>query len=293
MPNQRGRYYLSRVIKLGGATQETMISQILNPPVRNIGKYAWSITDAEDGRKKTPAFIFGKLTKYSSEGRVNVVDPAKRSQVEAPAPNLIVASSPFVYLPEYSGLAFLHVWNGIQEDLFPKRFASLIDNVSVEPIADYRAFVEKLEGLERITEMSVKVHPPNPLFGHLWGPLKKYIEKRNAEEVTIKEKKITGDGLHTQLTGSMQRVLSQATEGQPSLVGLTEEPDITDAAILMAADGYGNGKIVGEEKGEEVVIRTSDTHKSFLFSKEPEPLKLAQTAASNFKKISKERRMKH
>jgi hypothetical protein len=61
----------------------------------------------------------------------------------------------------------------------------------------------------------------------------------------------------------------------------------------MAADGYGNGKIVGEQKGEEVVIRTSDTHKSFLFTKDPDPSKLAKAAASHFKKISKERDMTH
>lgn len=293
MSEERGRYYLSRVVKTGTATHETIIAQILNAPVRNIGKYAWSITDAADGRKETPVFVFGKLTKFSSEGRVNVVDRTKKSQIEAPAPDLIVASSPFVYLPEYSGLAFLHVWNGIQEDLFPKRFACLIEGASVETVADYRAFVQKLEGLERITEMSAKVHPPNPLFGHLWGSLKKYIQKRNAEEVVVKEKKTTGDGLHTQLTGSMKNVLARASEDQPSLAGVDEEPDITDAAMLMAADGYGNGKIVGEQKGEEVVVRTSDTHKSFLFTKEPDPLKLAKVAASHFKKISKERKMRH
>jgi len=293
MPGQRGRYYLSRVVKRGTLTQETFITQVLDAPVRNIGKYAWAITDTLDGRGETPSYVFGKLSKYSSEGRVMVVDPTKRSQVETPAPNLLVASSPFVYLPKFSGIAFLHVWNGIQEETFPKRFGALIDNASVEPIADYRAFVQKLEGLERITEMSAKVHPPNPLFGHLWAPLKTYIQRRNAEELSVREKKTTGEGLNTQLTSSMQRSLTAATQGQPGLVGLEGEPDITDAAMLMAADGYGNGKIVGEQHGEEVVIRTSDTHKSFLFKKEPDPLALAKAAASHFKRISRERGLGH
>jgi hypothetical protein len=293
MATKRGRYYLSRVLKHGTATQETVIAEILNAPIQNIGKYAWAITDVYDGRRGSPVFVFGKLTKYSSEGRVNVVDPEKKSQVEAPAPNLIVASSPFVYLPEYSGLAFLHVWNGIQAELFPKRFASLISGVSAEAVADYRAFVEKIEGLERITEMSATVHPPNPLFGHFWAPLKRYIEKRNAEEVVIKEKKTTGDGLHTELTGPLKELVAEAAEDKASLFSLDKEADITDAAILMAADGYGTGKLVGEENGEEVVIKTSDTHKSFLFSKEPDPPELAKAAAKHFKKISKERKMKH
>jgi hypothetical protein len=293
MAKQRGRYYLSRVNKLGTLTQETLIAEILNAPVRNIGKYAWAITDAKDGRNESPSYIFGKLAKYSSEGHVTVVDPTRKSQVDSLAPNLLVASSPFVYIPEFSGLAYLHVWNGIQEDLFPKRFAALIDNSSVEAVADYRAFIQKLGGLERITEMSAKVHPPNPLFGHLWAPLKDYIRKRNAEDVTIREKKTTGDGLHTQLIGSMQSLLAQGSPNQTGPVAPAEQADITDAAVLMAADGYGNGKIVGEQKGEEIVIRTSETHKSFQFSKEPDPSELAEAAASHFKMISDERGMTH
>ncbi len=54
------------------------------------------------------------------------VPPAKL-QVRAIAPNLLEASAPFVYLPEFSGLAFLHVWNGIQEDVFPRRFKAIIE----------------------------------------------------------------------------------------------------------------------------------------------------------------------
>lgn len=162
MQTQRGRYYLSRVIKLGALTQDKLVTAILGAPVLRIGKFQWAITDAEDGRPGKPNFVFGKLAKYSAEGHVTIVDPAKKSQLDTLAPNLLMASSPFVYLPDYSGIAFLHVWNGIQEDLFPKRFCSLIEaayqnffvDCSVEPVADYRAFVEKLDSLDRITEMS-------------------------------------------------------------------------------------------------------------------------------------------
>jgi hypothetical protein len=63
--------------------------------------------------------------------------------------------------------------------------------------------------------------------------------------------------------------------------------------MLMAADGYGKGKVVGEQKGEEVIIRTSDTHKSFLFSQEPDPAELANAAAKHFKAVSHQRKMKH
>lgn len=297
MKKQKGRYYLSRVIKMGGLTQDKLVAATLNAPVLQIGKFDWAITDAVDGRESTPKFVFGKLAKYSSEGHVTVVDPTNKSQQEALAPNLLVASSPFVYLPEFSGIAFLHVWNGIQEDLFPKRFCALIQaayenffvECSVEPVADYRAFVEKLHNLERITEMSAKVHPPNPLFGDRWEKLKDYIVHRNAEEISIREKKTDGGGIRTELLALMQNLLGDSQTNPAA-----DKPvDITDAAMLMAADGYGQGKIIGEQRGEEVVIRTSDTHKSFLFAKEPDPNELAKSAAKFFKKISEERNMGH
>lgn len=288
---------MSRVIKMGGLTQEKLVAAVLNAPVLQIGKFDWAMTDVVDGQENNPKFIFGKLAKYSSEGHVTVVDPAKKSQREALAPNLLVASSAFVYLPDYSGIAFMHAWNGIQQDLFPKRFCSLIQEAyenffvecSIEPVADYRKFVDKLYSLERISEMSAKVHPPNPLFGDRWAKLKDYMVRRNAEEVAIREKSRDGVGINTQLMAIMQNLLnhSKTSSESDSTIG------ITDAAMLMAADGYGQGKIIGEQQGQEVVIRTSDTHKSFLFSKMPEPSALAKTAEKFFEGISEERNMQH
>jgi len=286
---------MSRVIKLGTLNQEKLISAILNAPVLQIGKFRWAITDAVDGQQNPLPFIFAKLAKYSDEGHVTVVDPEQKSQIDAIAPNLLVASSPFVYLPDYSGLAYLHVWNGIQEALFPKRFESLIQaayerffvDCSVEPVADYRAFVEKIDGLDRIKELSAKVHPPNPLFGHLWESLKEYLEKRNASEVSVKETEVSQQGLRTQLSDLLKGILENPNY-QPAT-----QPDVTDAAMLMAADGYGNGKVVGEEAGTEVVIRTAETQKSFLFNKDPDPEALARQANRSFRVVSDERGMQH
>lgn len=72
-----------------------------------------------------------------------------------------------------------------------------------------------------------------------------------------------------------------------------EEADITDAALLMSADGYGRGKVVGESEGVEVIIRTTETKKSFLHAKEPEPEELAKDTRDHFIRISKERDMEH
>lgn len=131
------------------------------------------------------------------------------------------------------------------------------------------------------------MHPPNPLFGRLWGSLNTYIKERNASEVSVRETQDQGEGLSTAITRLVTAILRD-----PAF-----EPDgevaMADAAMLMAADGYGIGRVVGTHDGEDVVIRTSDTQKSFLFSKEPHPEDLAVEAVRHFQRVSAERDMKH
>ena len=172
---RRGRYYLGRVVKIN-LDQATLMDAISNAPTTSIGKFDWTITDVVDNRNSEFPYIFGKLSKYAKEGHAKVIDEINRSQIEADVPNLLEASSSFVYLPECSGIAFLHVWNGIQEDVFPRRFKSVIEAAfdgfmvacDVEPISDYRAFTSRLKKLNHFTEFSATVCPPNPLFGRLW-----------------------------------------------------------------------------------------------------------------------------
>jgi len=291
----KGRYYLGRVIKSGFLDTNKLIDAILQSKALTVKKFTWIFTDVVDGRNEYLPFVYAKLSKYTREGQVTLVDPDAKSQIDALAQNLLVASSPFVYLPTYSGIAYLHIWNEIQEKLFERRFKTLIESVyenffvdcQIEPVSDYRAFTAKIRELQRITEIAAKIHPPNPLFGRLWGPLKEYVKKRNASEASFKEHQDGGDGLKTSIVPLMQGILENP------LFEPTEEIDITDAALLMAADGYGLGKVSGDIDGDEVVIRTSDTQKSFLFDKEPDAVALAHEAAVHFRETSEERDMKH
>lgn len=289
-----GRYYIGRVLKVN-LSQEKLMDTIINAPVVSVGKFDWTITDVKDHRNEDIPYLFGKMSKFAREGHAKVIDEENRSQVDADVPNLLEASSAFVYLPEYSGVAFLQVSNGIPEDVFSRRFKSIIqaafDNFfvvcDVEPISDYRAFTTRLKKLSQVTEISVTVSPPNPLFGRLWGSLNDYIKSRNASEITIKEQTSKPTGLKSKIIDLMDRIIS-SPEYEPE-----ETPAIGDAAILMAADGYGRGKVVGIEKGEKVVIQTSDSQKSFQHSRDPVPKELAFQANVQFDRVVKERDMKH
>lgn len=290
----KGRYYLGRVVKIN-LDQPKLINAIKNAPIVTIGKFDWTLTDIEDKERNGFHYIFGRMSKYAKDGQAKVIDEIKRSQVDAEVPNLVEASSPFVYLPECSGIAFLHVWNGIQEDIFPRRFKSIIEaafdnffvNCDVESISDYRAFTSRLKKLEKFTEMSATVYPPNPLFGRLWASLNEYIGSRNVSEITVKEHGVKSEGISSDIIKLMDKIMD-SPDYEPEQI-----PAIGDAAILMAADGYGRGKVVGIEKGEEVIVKTSDAQKSFLHDKEPQPIELALKAKVHFEKVSQERDMKH
>jgi hypothetical protein len=291
---RRGQYYLGRVVKIN-LDQKQLMNAIVNAPIVNIGRFDWTITDVKDCRDDEVPYLFGKMSKYAKEGHAKVIDEIQKSQVEADVPNLLEASSPFIYLPEFSGIAFLHVWNGIEVKTFPRRFKSIVqaafDNFfidcDIEPISDYRAFTSKLKKLQGVTELSVTVYPPNPNFGRLWSSLNDYVETRNATKVAVKEQTSKPEGIKTNIIELMDRIMD-SPDYEPQ-----EVPAIGDAAILMAADGYGKGKVVGVENGEEVVIRTRDTQKSFLYVKEPIPKELAIETRIQFHKVNKERDMDH
>lgn len=292
---QKGRYYLGRVMKIGELNQNSLMDAICNAPTIKIGKYDWTITDVEDHRADESPYVFGKLSKYARDGHTKVVDEERRSQTDSEVPNKLEASAPFIYLPNYSGISYLHVWNGIQEDVFPRRFREIIEaaydnffvGCEIEPVSDYRKFTTRISKLSRLDEISANIYPPNPLFGRLWESLKIYINDRNASEISIKETSKKSDGIKTQVVALMNGISKNSNFTPINPVA------ITDAAILMAADGYGKAKITGIENGQVVVIKTSDSQKSFLHPKEPIAIELAKTTAAQLQQVSTERNMDH
>ncbi len=291
----KGRYYLSRVVKSGRLNQKMFLDAITKSPTIENGKFLWMITGVVDERDGKSPFVFGRLSKFKREGHVKVVDTILKTEVDSPEENLVEASSPFVYLPKYSGIAYLHVWNGIQENIFPRRLKEMVEKVyhnffidcNIESVSDYRMFSSKLKELDLFLKIKAKVYPPNPLFGRLWGSLKSYMDERSVANFKVEEIGDKRKGLNTEISQLMDSIMDNPD------FKLIKSPDITDAAILMAADGYGHGSVVGISKGKEVIIRTTETHKSFIYTKEPQPNDFAKEVGEHFSRISKERDMGH
>lgn len=295
------RFYLARVIKFGNLTSEGVIQAIRESPIVPIRGTRYTFTDFQSfGPNERLTGVYGRLAKYRPEGTVEVVRPDSHSVGRESVENLIEGSSSFVYLPDFSGIAYKHVWNILERDQFARVFCQLIEasehnffaRCELEPVTDLRTFVTRLARLEKITVLQASVKPPNPLFGPCWESLKEYLRKRRLDAVVIKEE--SAAGISTKVADIAARMASGETNAmelhdmmEPLLDG------VGDAALLMAADGYGSGKVVGVEEARTVTIKTSENQKSFAFDRDPNPDELFRTAYEQFGKINDERYLGH
>lgn len=295
---KQGVYYVGRVLKLGILDQSSLLDAIRNPASIIYRGNAWTFLDVEEGVSDSERYIFGRLSKYIPVGEVGVVDEATRSEKRRIEPNLLVASSPFIYIPEHSGIAFLNVSSHIDQRIFINRFCSIIEEThsgffvdcDIELVADLKTFSGKLSSLDGIYKIEARISPPNPLFSPLWESLEKYLRGRNTDRMTIVEDAPETEHLKTSLPDLVEAASNQ-TENIPFVPD--REIAVGDAAILMAADGYGSGTIRGRRDNEVIVIKTSETAINFSFDKSPDHYELSIRAREIFVSIEKQRHMEH
>jgi hypothetical protein len=290
---RRGRYYLARVRKGGLLTDEKLRDALLGPVDLTIGADAWTFTDVVAGTaEKGEPYVFGYLTRYEPRGVVPVLDRQHHTTREQIARELVIAKSPFVYIPSQSGIAYMHVWDLLERSMFVNYFPRVIVEsfhnffvtCEIEAITDLRTFALRLRDLDVITGIEAKVHPPNPLFGRAWENLDKYIKARNVKEMTISEHGTKDSPLRTQLLPLVEALSEERDLAQV---------DVTDAAVLMAADGYGSGKVAGYAKDSEIVVLTTQNQLSFLFAKQPAHEALAGEALRRLRRESERRGLMH
>ena len=192
---KKGTYYAGRVLKLGLLDQEMLLASMKKPVSILYRGSAWTFINVEEVNQSGHHFVFGRLTKFFPQGQVEVVDEATRSEVTQIEPNLVDASSPFIYIPEHSGIAFLNVSSKITPSVFINRFSEIIEHTNknffvvcdIELVSDLKTFAAKLAALDGIYQISARISPPNPLFSPLWKPLEDYLRSRNTDRMAITE----------------------------------------------------------------------------------------------------------
>lgn len=293
----KGIYYLGRISKIGILTVEMLIQAIQQPKSIDRSTKSWTFIDVQKIEEHTRHFVFGRLCKYEPDATVKVVDPKARIEKLQLEPNLSIASSPFIYIPAYSSIAFMRVPQQIEPPTFMRHFSEIVERscdnffvkCEIDPITDLKTFAKKLSTLDGIYKISAKISPPNPLFGPLWRELKEYLQNRRTEKMTVQEESSHNVPLNTELPKLVEGIIDQSTER----IYEKDKVSIGDASILMAADGYGIGYVKGKRNNESVVIKTSDTIRNFTFEKQPDPHALFDMIVRILEVIKKERHMSH
>ncbi len=293
---KEGIYYLGRIIKRGELNTNDLIRAILKPVPITKRQISWTFIDTKEFKDEEDHYVYGRLSKYSPDAEVPIIIPERQEEIKLPQPNLRKASSPFVYIPAHSGIAFMQVPSQIDHWIFADRFCKLIEatydsffvECAIEMITDLRTFAMKLERLDGIYEIDATVSPPNPLYGPLWKELEDYLISRNTDRMRIDEEKKGHAPIKTELPRLIKEMAG--LEEESDLI-TNETPKLGDAAILMAADGYGYGTVKGKKDEKPVVIKTSETVRNFSFDKLPDPKKLYLMVLKIFDAIKKDRHM--
>jgi hypothetical protein len=283
----KGKYHLGRLIKFGVLDHEKFIKALQLSKGIMAKKYKWLITDSIYNVEGEFEYFYGNLSKYSPEGETFIIDEKTKETKEDITNNLAIASSPFVYIPEFSGIGYLKVWSQIDEDTFKGRIRDIVVNfydgifidLTINDIDETFNFIQKLKELETITKIDCVIHQPNPLYGNIWKHLKDYLIKRNTKELTIKEESRSLGGIDTPLNRSEN--------------SFSEDVSLTDAAIFMALDGYGKAVVRGTKSGKSVELKTSSNVIKIEAEKSLSHDELAKLVYVALKNINKERGLQH
>ena len=199
-------------------------------------------------------------------------------------------------MPDHAGIAFSAATSGITKDAFLEIFPKLINRViqqnevfkgvEIEPISDTRSFHEKILELSSIYELKAKVRPSNPQFSPLYANLQKYLKSRNSSTIAIDESSDNSPeaGLLSKLQDSIRKILIK----EP----ISPIP-ISDAAVVMAADGYGRAEITGSNNNAVITITTYSTIITIRLASTILPQDLFAAINRRFEIIKKQRNIEH
>ena len=298
MPRGEAVFYVGRVVKTGFDTKEFIGALIDSKPFYN-NEIVWSIIEVEQVTLENQVYIKGELSKARPDARVTVLNTELSKKEEKEEPRLVQGISEFVYLPEFSGIAFRSIPNQIEPKAFIRIFSKIIENTlgnffiqcEIKMLDDLRSFYDRLSLMDSIEVIKARVKPPNPLFGKLWESLKKYLNDRKLDELQLKEiaKK---KGINTKikeliqliLEGSEQKIQEYIAENQISL---------TDLALLMSLDGYGDGRLDGKQGQKHFFIKTHEKIVHFSLPTEHDFTAIYNETNIILKGISDERYMEH
>jgi hypothetical protein len=292
-------FYVGRIVKTG-FTQEGLISTLFDPSPFNDRNNIWNISNMSQENINGLVCYFGKLSKAKPDAMVTVMSQDYKQEIQKKEPDLVIASSEFVYIPDYSGVSFHSIPGQIEPQKFKKIFSAIIEKsfqnffveCGINLIDDLENFYKKLNKFDTISKISAVVKPPNPLFGKMWKDLKKYLEERNASELHMREQN-KDSTLKTDIKELIELILSENKDKIEEYLR-SHSLSLMDLMILMSLDGYGTGRIEGKTNGKFTFIKIHEKLLHFSLLKDQiSNWEICNKTSEIFKRISNERYMEH
>jgi hypothetical protein len=292
-------FYIGRLVKTG-FTQEEFISTLFDSKPFNDRNNIWNISNMSQENINGLICYFGKLSKAKPDAMVTVMSQDYKQEIEKEEPDLVIASSEFIYIPDYSGLSFHSIPGQIEPRKFIKVFSAIVERnfqnffveCKINLIDDLENFFKKLNKFDIISKISAVVKPPNPLFGKMWIDLKKYLEERNATELRMQEQG-KDSTLKTDIKELIELILAGNREKIEEYLK-THRLSFMDLMILMSLDGYGTGRIDGKTNSRKVFIKTHENLLHFSLLKDQiSNAEICNKTNEILKGISNERYMEH
>jgi hypothetical protein len=292
-------FYIGRLVKTG-FTQEEFISTLFDSKPFNDRNNIWNISNMIQENINDLVCYFGKLSKAKPDAMVTVMSQNYKQEIKKEEPDMVIASSEFIYIPDYSGIAFHSIPGQIEPRKFKQIFSAIIERsfqnffveCKINLIDDLETFFKKLNKFDRISKISATVKPPNPLFGKLWIDLKKYLEERNATELRMQEQS-KGSALKTDIKELIELILAGNKEKIEEYLK-NHRLSLMDLMILMSLDGYGTGRIAGESNSKYIFIKTHENLLHFSLLKDKiSNTEIFEKTNEILKGISNERHMGH
>ena len=292
-------FYIGRIVKVG-ITEEEFVSILFDPKPFNDRNNIWNISNMSQENIDGIMCYFGNLSKAKPDDMVTVMSHDYKQEIEKEEPDLVLSSSEFIYIPDYSGISFHSIPSQIEPRKFKQVFSAIIEKslqnffveCKINLIDDLESFYKKLNKFDVISRITAVVNPPNPLFGKMWVDLKKYLEERKATELRMQEQN-KDSTLKTDIKELVELVLAKDDKKVEEYLK-NHRLSLMDLMILMSLDGYGTGRIDGKTKGNFLSIKTHENLLHFSLEKS----KISNTEIFNktneiLKRISNERHMEH
>lgn len=311
MPRQR-TYYLSRITKEGRVTSDSVTRALSESPAVIARGYRYQVVDTGVGEVQTKSarrYLYGYLAKYRDTA-IETIDEEARATRTQEERNAAQARCLFVYFPDDAIFAHQKIWNAIGEKDFRRRVSEIIldfhqdgffANCEINAISDYQKFIIRLQKLDSIHKMTASVVPPNPLFGELWKSLRDYLRNRNLKKLRTAEEAVAGQEIQTDLVRIISELPKEPAEVSRTVTEPLETPSrptkspaaLGDAAVLMAADGYGKATVVGFRKSTYTTVRTSDSAVTFSLPEDAPIEDIAYTTSNQIDTIQSNRGLMH